>query len=119
MLEIQLHLPSCHGIIFPWDPPAFGIPLSVLSELADDLQQKVVDTAITLSKIEDKSRQSSPTNSDDDFEITDLSSIASHLDGIHVRFYVLISLRCSPKRAPEQFLALLNKRKSLNKPATS
>ena len=63
MNNLQISLPGTHGYAFPWDPPHFGIPAPVLSDLADKLKDIVVDMAVEAAVAEVRSRQSSPTGS--------------------------------------------------------
>jgi hypothetical protein len=72
-------LPGTHGIVFPWTPPLFGIPLPVLETLQQTLVSKL--TEVTVNWIDRQpppwysNRQSSP----DDFEDVNMASI-SHRD---------------------------------------
>ena len=63
-----VHLPGSHGHIFPWDPPAFGIPDEVLVILAKTLQADAVRLAIekTSERANRSGWQSSPTSESDD-----------------------------------------------------
>ncbi|PIL26360.1 hypothetical protein GSI_12116 [Ganoderma sinense ZZ0214-1] len=45
--HLQFLLPGTHDVVLPWDPPLFGIPKSVLFQLRDELQDKLVGLAIT------------------------------------------------------------------------
>ncbi|KAI1784940.1 hypothetical protein LXA43DRAFT_172548 [Ganoderma leucocontextum] len=42
--------PETHGKVLPWDPPQFGIPKSVLTQLRDELREKLVEKAIAVGK---------------------------------------------------------------------
>ncbi|KAI0780320.1 hypothetical protein C8Q74DRAFT_1264461 [Fomes fomentarius] len=50
-----------HGYIVPWDPPQFGIPDSVMQELADKLVNEAARHAEVEAKVlRNASQQSSP-----------------------------------------------------------
>ena len=58
-------VPGTHGMIFPWSPPLFGIPVGVLQELEKKLTEKLVEVTenwITRRALRDISRQSSPAS---------------------------------------------------------
>ncbi|KAI1783436.1 hypothetical protein LXA43DRAFT_1046777 [Ganoderma leucocontextum] len=38
-----------HGKVLPWDPPQFGIPKSVLTQLRDELRRNLVEKAIAVA----------------------------------------------------------------------
>ncbi|TFY61747.1 hypothetical protein EVG20_g6938, partial [Dentipellis fragilis] len=65
--KITVQLPGTHGTIFQWNPPAFGIPESVLKELADALKEEVVRrTVVQVGLQKSGSAQSSPQSIEDD-----------------------------------------------------
>jgi hypothetical protein len=58
-------VPGTHGIVFPWTPPVFGIPVSVLEQLEKILIQKltrITEVWIASQPITHPSRQSSPVS---------------------------------------------------------
>ncbi|KAI0308791.1 hypothetical protein OF83DRAFT_169147 [Amylostereum chailletii] len=70
----RLELPGTHGIVYPWDPPAFGIPEGVLASLALELRSEVVRRAIEASEnLDAQSRQSSPPSLRDNVVLMDLA----------------------------------------------
>ena len=58
-----MRLPGTHGYTFPWDPPYFGIPDSVLADLANRLCDILLGIAEDHGTAVARSRQSSPTGS--------------------------------------------------------
>jgi hypothetical protein len=36
-------VPGTHGIVFPWSPPLFGIPVEILQQLEKKLVEKLVE----------------------------------------------------------------------------
>jgi hypothetical protein len=69
-------VPGTHGMIFPWSPPLYGIPLDTLKELKEKLTEKLVEVAenwITHRALRDISRQSSPASQSSGSEETVLS----------------------------------------------
>jgi hypothetical protein len=58
-------LPGTHGIVFPWTPPSFGIPQTVLKGLEQRLEEKLVEVTqnwITHEAIIRSSGQSIPAS---------------------------------------------------------
>jgi hypothetical protein len=58
-------VPGTHGIVFPWTPPLFGIPIDVLNQLEDMLIEKLVEVtgnALGERSVARSSRQSSPAS---------------------------------------------------------
>jgi hypothetical protein len=70
-------VPGTHGIVFPWTPPSFGIPESVLKQLEQKLIQKLTEVTedwIQKKPVQSYSRQSSPasqSSSSEDFGFGD------------------------------------------------
>ncbi|KAI0781887.1 hypothetical protein C8Q75DRAFT_545185 [Abortiporus biennis] len=66
-LTPTIHLPGTHGHVFPWDPPSFGIPDTILDKLAQKLRQDIIRLAVNnASTITNRSGQSSPTSDSGD-----------------------------------------------------
>jgi hypothetical protein len=58
-------VPGTHGIVFPWTPPSFGIPIAVLEKLEQKLIHKLTEVTeiwITSQPVPHSSRQSSPAS---------------------------------------------------------
>ncbi|KAM5545935.1 hypothetical protein V8D89_000061 [Ganoderma adspersum] len=46
-VDYQFILPDVtHELVFPWDPPPFGIPQSILIQIRDRLLRKIVDLSV-------------------------------------------------------------------------
>ena len=61
--RMSLHVPGCHGHVFAWDPPAFGVPVEVLEDLARKLETETVRLAIEHADQKvGRSGQSSPAS---------------------------------------------------------
>ncbi|KAI1784948.1 hypothetical protein LXA43DRAFT_172747 [Ganoderma leucocontextum] len=58
--------PETHGKVLPWDAPQFGIPKSVLTQLRDELREKLVEKAIAVGKL--RSPKVEVTSDEEEYE---------------------------------------------------
>jgi hypothetical protein len=75
-------VPKTHGIVFPWTPPLFGIPIDILKQLENMLIEKLVavtGAAICQRRVARSSRQSSPgsQSSDESSKFWNVKSLSS------------------------------------------
>ncbi|KAM5534161.1 hypothetical protein V8D89_012181 [Ganoderma adspersum] len=46
--DLELVLPGTHDVVLPWEPPPFGIPKSVMTQLRDELRDRLVNHAMAV-----------------------------------------------------------------------